>query len=1359
MSKKLKKNKNNKEDINNLEEPLQDIELKVVNGKSETISDDNNSEKLLTYQKKEEKISFCSKLFFLWTLIIMKLSNKNKLKKEDIRESPIYTSEEEKNKFREDFIFIKQLWEGKNNKGGFNKWNFSPMIFTVLRFNLLGLIYLLFLLLFVQICKMIILFFKRKIIKLFFYREQKEIYNYTDEGFRLMLIKNVAFFIIVELFRFVVNHQLKFGQRKLTRKSTGLISLLIYEKFMIQKLMPNNMKEGDLINYLQTDTESMASFFLQITKILIFPFQFITYFIILYKIFGKAFFVGISTFILLIIFSIIVEILYIKNQYRYLKEKDRRINFTSQTIKSIKELKLLQWEDTFRDVIGEKRAKEMAFMKKRLNFSVVLIVIHWVMPLLLGLTSIGAYVKINDKFLDIADIMTSLEIFDNIRGPIILLPDRIREIINAYVSMNRVAAFLKINTEKKSNITKKKDEDYSIKIVDARIGINRENILMSINELKLKKNETAVIIGETGSGKSCLIKSLIDRLIILHKKEFNIDGIISYASQTPFIINSTVKDNILFYSKYNEERYKQVIKYCELERDMKILPAGDMTEIGTNGANLSGGQKSRINLARCVYKEADIYLFDDPISSVDSIVYKKILNQLVKNFLKNKTIIFASNDVKYMNFFNKVIFVEKERVKFIGTNEEIQKQEFFHSFQKNLSSENENQNKDIINTDKIKNEADDISFDKSNKSIDELKYKTEEGTEDNEISESDKLLEKKIRKESIINKLVEIETDKINLKLKGKLMVEEDIKSGSIGSKIYKIIIEYSGGYFQVFLVFLFAIIWQFTIIQGNIYLTHWSDRTDTNNDVQNIYRFMIYTLFGIACIFSLYLKEFIISKMNYNISKNFHDVMLQNVIDAPINLYHDITPFGQIINKFTIDLDKSVLFFRHFSQTLKCFCNLIGAIVVCVTSNKYVLFFLPIIFFFGYKISVYYAPAGRDILRIESIDRSPLLSYYSESIQGIDTIKSLNYHHVNKKFFDKFLEKQLGHLSIFLYKFGTRTFFELSLDLLSVVFVFFLFIYCIIYHKNFNAVSISLLLKYSLNISEEILIMLTHGTELENSFVRIERCEAATHLPKENYEGTIDIKNRNEFEGNIEFENLFLKYRPNLDYALKDLNLKIEFGEKVCVVGRTGSGKSTIILGLFRLIEASQGAIYINNMNIKNIPLKTLRRNLGIVPQEPKIFSGTLKFNLDPMKKYSDFEINNAIREVGLFQLMKENGRDIRRKLNMRLRENGGNLSLGEKQLICMARIFLRKNKIVVMDEATANIDNKTDLFIQDAVDKIFKNSILITIAHKIPDLDKYDKIMVLDNGFLVEFDTPRNLLKNNNSIFKQLYDNNLRS
>jgi ABC-type multidrug transport system fused ATPase/permease subunit len=306
----------------------------------------------------------------------------------------------------------------------------------------------------------------------------------------------------------------------------------------------------------------------------------------------------------------------------------------------------------------------------------------------------------------------------------------------------------------------------------------------------------------------------------------------------------------------------------------------------------------------------------------------------------------------------------------------------------------------------------------------------------------------------------------------------------------------------------------------------------------------------------------------------------------------------------------------------------------------------------------------------------------------------------------------------------------------------------------------ISLLLKYSLSISEDILVMLTHGTELENSFVRVERCESATHLPKENFGKELNEKqNKIDLSGNIEMQHVYVKYRNNLDYILKDINLNINFGEKICVVGRTGSGKSTIILCLFRLIETSKGKIYINKKNIKDMPLKILRRNLGIVPQEPKIFSGSLKFNLDPMRKYSDFEINNAIREVGLFKLMKENGRDIRKKLNMKLKENGGNLSLGEKQLICLARIFLRKNKIVVMDEATSNIDNKTDNLIQKAVDKIFKNSTLITIAHKIPDLNKYNKIMVLDSGHLIEFDTPENLLKNKKGIFKQLYENNIAS
>ena len=1314
----------------------QEIQLQVLDEERPLNYDDHIDTKKNRY--KDKSLPFFSRLFFLWTLDIMRLSNKGQLKKDAIRKSTLFTSSKNKNQLREDFVFIKELWEGKDNKNGFNTWKICPIIFTIARFNLLYFIRIISLSFFVHGLKMSLVFYKRKIIKLFFKRDQNKFVDYTPQMFRFLLYKNISMFLFIEALRFILNHQLKYHQKKLTRKTNSLLCLLIYEKFVIQKLLQTDMKEGDLINYFQTDTESMTSFFQQISKIIVFPFQFFTYFIILYKIFHLALFFGISSLIIFIILSATVQTLYIKNQYKYLKEKDKRINFTSQTVKNIKELKLLQWEDAFKNVINQKRQKEMIFMRKRLNYSLSLITIHWIMPLLLCLTTIGAYVKINKKFLNIADLMTALEIFDSMRGPIVNLPERIREIINAYVSMNRVGNFLKIKIDKNSNITRNYDDKYAIKIADAKIGTSDNNVLMDINELKIKKKESCVIIGETGSGKSCLIKSMIDRLIILSKKEFNISGTISYASQTPFIINSTVKDNILFYSEYDEERYNQVIKFCELEKDIESFPAGDQTEIGTNGANLSGGQKSRINLARCAYKEADIYLFDDPISSVDAIVYNKILNQLIKNFLKNKTVIFASNDIKYMNYFSKVIFVHKEKIKFFGTNNDIQQKEFFGDFKNNFTSYNNEKNKSLEENEKNDNKKPQI--------INSKNYNNKYNNKNNE-NESDKL-SIKANNEYFLNKE------------KGKLMVDEEIKGGKISSYIYQTIIKASGGYLYVFFVIVFAIIWQITKIYGNIYLTRWSDKKNPNKNADEdstISNFKNYTLIGISCILSLFLKEFIISRMNYNISETFHNKMLQNIIDAPINLYHDVTPFGQIMNKFTMDLDKCVLFFKHFSSTLNCFCTLVGAIIVCINSNKYILIFIPVIFYFGYKVSIFYAPAGRDILRIESINRTPLISFYSESIQGIDTIKSLSYHNVDRIYFTEFSDKILQNLSVLLFKFGARSLFELSLDLLSVFFVFFVFIYCIIFHEKFNAVVISLLLKYSMSLSDEILSMLTHGTELENSFVRIERCETCFNLPKEEFIGIININDKNDFEGKIEFKKISIKYRPNLDYVLKDISLNIEPREKICIMGRTGSGKSTVILGLFRLVELDKGQIFINNMNIKKIPLKELRRNLGIVPQEPKIFSGTLKFNLDPMSNYTDYEINNAVNEVGLFKLMEENGRDITQRLEIKLKENGGNLSLGEKQLICLARIFLRKNKIVIMDEATSNIDNKTDIIIQNAVDRIFKDSTLITIAHKIPDLNKYDKIMILDDGHLIEFDTPKNLLKNNNGIFKQLYNYNI--
>ena len=1290
---------------------LEDSE-KFSSSNKQTFVSSNNSIASL----KEKNFSIFSKAFFLWPTELLRLSQKQTIDRNTVIKYGRFTSEENTKEFYNNFLGLKKIWEKYKN------WKISPFLFTLIHLNWKDIIFVIILNWILQSMKIGVIFFKRRIVQLFYDREEENITDYSYKKFVFLLGQAIFGFGLVEGTRLIIKQQAKFYEKTLSRKTTNQIILAVYEKFLINKVLQTRIKEGDLIDYIEVDSESMSVFFLHLAKLLVFPFQFVFYMIILYKIFNKAFLIGITVFFTFIFIAFLIDIAYIKNQYSFLEAKDNRVSFLSQTVKNIKELKLLQWEDKFQEITNKKREKELIFLKKQINFILILDILHFSIPILFTLSTIGSYVKINNSFLPITDLMTALDVFDSITNPIGRLTEYVRSMINTFISMNRISKFLIIDTEKKSNITRNKNDKYSINLIDAKIGFE-DKILLNINELKIKKNESSIIIGETGSGKSCLIKSLIDRLIIYNKKEFNIDGIISYAAQQPFIINATIRDNIIFYSKFNFERYKKVLEISQLENDIEKFPAGDMTEIGMNGVNISGGQKSRINLARCIYKEADIYLFDDPISSVDAIVCNKILLNLTEDFLKNKTIIFAANELGHLEYFKNIIFIEKGIIKYQGKTDDIENKDFFQKFKTN------------------------------NNSIKKHNHftKEEENTIINRVAHKMICMDEAKNDDDII--LENMTKDK------GKLTIDEKITGKSIEKKVYKKIIKYSGGFIFFIFVLIFAVVWQVSKIYGSIYLTDWSDNFDEINhnisDKSNIYYLLIYAQIGAISIFSQFLKDYFISKMSFNIQKNFHEIMLQNIISAPINTFFDITSFGQIMNKFTFEYEKMALFFRHLSLSLKALCSFLGASLACLIVYHYCLFFLPIIFFMGYKVSKFYMPGGRCLLRIESIDRGPLVSFYSESISGIDTIKSLNYFKIEKIMFEKFVKQLAEHRALTFNKFGAHSFFELSLDLLSVFFILILLIFCTIFNEKFGPVTVGLLLKFSLRMSDEILTLLSHGTDLQNSAVRVERCELYTNLPKENFKGKIIVKNDNEFHGIIEYKNVSIKYRPNLPLALNNISIKILPDEKIGIVGRTGGGKSSLILGLFRILETIDGNIFINNMNIKDIPIKILRRHLGIVPQEPKIFKGTLRFNLDPLKKYSNDEINNAINEVGLFKLMKENGRNIKNGLDTKMKENGGNLSLGEKQLICLARTFLRKNKIVVLDEATSNIDNKTELLIQEAVDKIFKNSTLITIIHKLQNVQRYDKILVVSDGRIVEFDKPINLLNKSKGVFKELYEN----
>ena len=1332
MKKKNGFNKNNKYE-NDIE---MSIPLKDLNDEeNEYIVDIENPHSKYT---SFNNISFISRIFFFWTTYAMKISNKTSLKIHHLLEYLRLTET------RSDLKELKNLWYSNNKeKSKFNKFISSHLLLVIVRINIFGIISLILQQFFNTGMKMSQIFFLRQIILVFKNRKDS-----NSQKSYFSLIPTIIFYILIKILHVISRSHIKYSEYMLGRKTSNQIASLIYEKTMtISNKGKENFNEGDIMNFIQVDSESLGRFFYYFPKTIVFPFQFSMYMYMLFVFFGKTFIFGFLTFIILMIISLIIQYFYIRNQFKYLKDKDKRIFDTSETFRFLKIIKLYNWEDDFIEKINYRREIEIKSMTKIENFAVITGFIHWSIPLLLSVVSIGSYTYFTGKILDLPNLMTSIDIFDTMSGPLTKFPVFLKSMLNAFISMNRISKFLKMENSKKY-YCESNNKDISIYIKNGNFGkINIENYNESkdknikkylINDLNLniKKGELIAIIGETGSGKTCLINSLLGSIDpYFNKENFIINGNFSYASQNPFIINETIRNNILFFQEFDIKRYEKILNLCQLETDLNYFPAGDYTEIGGNGTNISGGQKSRINLARCVYRNSDIYLLDDPISSVDAIVYQNIFEKLFVDFLKDKTRIIVTNDIKNLDKFDKIIFIERGKCIFQGEFKELDKLDFFKEFKKYkyTSKLNDNNNNNNCNNDNeintnINNDINNNNINNDNNN--HHKFKKKEYSFSEEIA----LIQKE------------------NYKKKGKLINEEEQSKGRVNISIYNKFIILLGGYIKVITIIIIAIIWQITKVNANIFLTNWSEGNRKNKD--NLYNFLIYCEIGLSSIFCSFLKDFLISRSGINLNKKLHDSMLFHLIKAPINLFHDTIPIGQIINRLTYDLEKSKEVSKDYSSFLKCLCTLIGAIIVCVQYNKSCLILSPLLLLIGYYLTKFYINAGRDLNRLDGISRSPILSLYSESLIGLNTIKAFNKEDNLKEIFFNKLD---DYFSVVNFKFGSSSFFDLAFDLVTIIFISFILIYVIIFQDNFSPQGVSLLIKYSISFSDEILNAISHLIEIEKSMISIERCINFTKIIQEKSGEIKSIDNplkQNNWpkEGNIKFENYTMRYRKNLQPTLQNINLDIKSNEKIGIVGRTGSGKSSLFLSLFRIVESEKGKILIDNIDISKIGLKLLRNKLTIVPQDPILFKGNLKSNLDPQNIFSDEEIIKAINDVGLFKIMKENGRNIEKGINMKIKENGNNLSLGEKQLICFIRAFLRKSKIILLDEATASVDQKTEMLIQSLIDNFFQNKTLIIIAHRIETVKKCDKIIVMENGKIVEFDTPKNLLMKKEGIFKNL-------
>ena len=1239
-----------------------------------------------------------------------------------------------------------------------------------------------------------------------------------EENADLTFLKSLSFnqlillMILYKMISLILNRQTQFISEMISIRTTTQLNLLIYDKLLkIPTFNMDKFNEGKIINLFQIDSESFGEFIINASLIVLVPFKIIYSSYLLINYFRFAFIPG----ILILIFLAVLFCIFGHKQKIYHKEcmkaTDERMSITSKTFDIIKMIKLYSWEKIFKKKINEKRDLELNANYKKIKLQIVVATIYWTVENLLCMTCIIFYNILYEQ-MEVENILTSLYIIHGLVDSLFCLPSFFVTLFETFVSLVRIQNFLTINNHDYNQIEylpKDSKSQYSIEISHVDFGIERkidnyrknslknnnnnkiqknkkkyikknyendilppidivnienissEEIMYDINkdkniakEFKEKpinekyenneinnisehyefKNETKKleriillrdiniqilkgehigIIGEVGSGKTCLLNAFINNLQVFSKnrasRNIKLSGNISFVSQNPWILNTSVEENILFFNSKDEVRYKKVVSICQLEQDFNSLPKGDKTEIGEKGLNLSGGQKARLSIARAIYSNADIYIFDDPLSALDAYVGMNLFRKVFNEFLKDKTFIISTHALQYLCFFDRIIYMKQGRIDWMGSYNELIKQNFYEDFVDIINKEKNNENKE-------ENEVKNIN--------DEIINSENEDFENNNSLNIKKMDEKK----------------------------EKDSFS------TYIILLRYSGGLRILLKILLPNIVWKASQIYSDYYLSSWSAMENIEKE-ENNNKLIIYVLITLPIIISVILRQKFMGDAYMNFNIKMHNALIDKLINAPINLFHDITPRGHILTRLSKDLNTSARINNNVSGILRIGFQVIGSIIICVYFNIYTLPVIILIIALEIYFSYYCLQPLKDISRLEGYYRAPLIGVFSETLSGLNTIRSFKYE---GNFINKFNNKMNEYFKICIFQNGISGWYGIILDLISFCLLTFILISCLLFKEKYSPQSIGLLLTYSLNIIKQLFNFMGRLSGLNKMLISVERCENYTKIPQEKYPNLITDKDIAKYptnngkektfisKGKINFIDYSVKYRPNTPLVLKNLSFEIKPKEKIGVVGRTGSGKSTLCLSLFRILESNSGKIEIDGIDINKVGLEILRKNITIIPQEPILIEGSLRNNIDPTNCYSDKEIIDILSEVGIDEFF------VNKKLDYEVEDNGTNISVGEKQLICIARALIKKTKIILMDEATANIDYKTETFLQNSINHGMKDCTVITIAHRIKTIINYDKILVLNNGEIVELDSPQNLLIKK-GLFYQLYKESL--
>ncbi|XP_049962507.1 ATP-binding cassette sub-family C member 5-like isoform X5 [Schistocerca serialis cubense] len=1144
-------------------------------------------------------------------------------------------------------------------------------------------------------------------------------------------IKWAAFLTLAEFFRILLfSWHWAVSYRTGIRLRAACLALLYRKLFRLNNL--GDSSTGQLINIFSNDGQKIMDMALFVPMIIGGPIVIICGVSYILWLLGPWAVLGMTSFLLFYPLQYAISRMTAYFRGRAVKITDKRVKLMTEILNSIKFIKMYAWEKGFCDSLLEIRKAEHQLLEKSAYCQSLSISIAPTVPVISAIVTFLAHLAAGNnltasqKLLVLQDMMsyitrpvdkTQALCINNgsfaMDGPVVSDVDN----KPGYTTSDTCA-----NAEDNSDAT----ETEKLKSYIATSEKN-ENIISDIN-LLVSKGQLIGICGPVGSGKTSLLLAALGQMRITSGHVFR-DGSCAYVSQEAWIQNATLKENVLFGETFEAKRYYEAVYSCALVEDIKQLPGADETEIGERGINLSGGQKQRVALARALYSNRDIYFLDDPLSAVDAHVGAHIFEKCILTALKDKTVLLVTHQVQFLSRCDKIYVLKDGRILEEGTHEELMASEKEYSIMIKRYTANKDQENNVSLKEAVEAGLNDVSY--LNSDMSGMDMKGEHHTPGNIQGQ--------------------------------KIMEKEEITKGNIRFYTYQSYISAAGGYFIALIVSLcfllnvgstaFSTWWlalwikegsgNVTINLGNVtVISHNLNDNPKYHMYQLVYAVTIAVILGTSL-----LRGFMFTKVSLRASTILHNNLFKKVVESPLYFF-ETTPLGRMQTLFSRDIDEVDVRLPITVETIMQNILLVvfAILFICVV---FPWFFVAVIVLgvVYHLISKIFRSAIRDIKRLDAVTRSPVLSAIGSTVSGLSTIHAFTKEGI---FISKFVQLFDENSTCSFLSMVSMRWLAVRIDSLAVVAVCLTSCFVIAFRDVIPPALSGLALSYSAHISGIFQYTVRLVSETEMRFISVERINSYLRklMPEDFKTAKINVLPEWPTKGRIEFKNVSLCYREGLPNVLKGINFIIESAEKIGIVGRTGSGKSSLVAAIYRMAELSSGKITVDGVNIADVKLQHLRSRLSVIPQDPVLFSGTIRSNLDVNCQYTDAEIWLALERTKL----RDKVLSMKGQLDAKVTQEGDSLSTGEKQLLCLARALLRNCKILILDEATAAVDPQTEACVQSTIESEFQHCTVLTIAHRLNNVMHCDRIIVMDKGQVVEMDTPQNLLSNPDSVFNMM-------